>query len=123
QETLRSVKSVAGLRSQNRLGSVSTCRRRRSPIMPTPCADVASCLAEQPLFKDLPQADLRRIAAQTASRSLGRGEALFSAGQPCEGLYLVVAGLVRLYAKGASGQEKVIEVISAGGCVSEATMF
>jgi len=75
------------------------------------------------LFKDLPQADLRRIAAQTASRSLGRGEALFSAGQPCEGLYLVVAGLVKLYAKGASGQEKVIEVISAGGCVSEATMF
>ncbi|MFT3856497.1 MAG: Crp/Fnr family transcriptional regulator [Aquabacterium sp.] len=85
--------------------------------------NVVSSLAAQPLFKGMPAHELARIAAATQLRRISRGEDLFRAGQPCEGLYVLVEGLVKLYAKGPGGQEKVIEVIPAGGCVCEALMF
>lgn len=85
--------------------------------------NVVSYLGSQPLFKDMSAPELARIAAASTVRRLSRGEELFHAGQSCEGLYLVIDGLIKLYAKVPSGHEKVIEVIGAGGCVSESLMF
>ena len=84
---------------------------------------VGSYLGSQTLFNGLPAAEVTRIAEQSHSRYLARGEDLFEAGQTCEGLYLVVEGQIKLFAKAANGHEKVIEVIEAGGTVSEALMF
>ncbi|MBI3383743.1 MAG: Crp/Fnr family transcriptional regulator [Aquabacterium sp.] len=85
--------------------------------------NVVSYLGSQPLFKDMSAPELARIAAASTVRRLSRGEALFHAGQSCEGLYLVIDGLIKLFAKVPSGHEKVMEVIGAGGCVSESLMF
>lgn len=85
--------------------------------------NVVSFLAGQPLFKDLSAPELARIAAGSQVRRLGRLQEIFHAGQACDSLYLVVDGLVKLYAKAPNGHEKVIEVIGPGGCVSEALMF
>lgn len=85
--------------------------------------NVVSYLGSQPLFKDMSAPELARIASASSIRRLSRGEELFHAGQACEGLYLVMDGMIKLYAKASSGHEKVIEVIGAGGCVSEALMF
>ncbi|MBI2734009.1 MAG: Crp/Fnr family transcriptional regulator [Aquabacterium sp.] len=85
--------------------------------------NVVSYLGSQPLFKDMSAPELARIAAASSVRRLSRGEELFHAGQSCEGLYLVIDGMIKLYAKVPSGHEKVIEVIGAGGCVSESLMF
>jgi len=85
--------------------------------------DAVSCLDAQPLFNGMPASDLARIAAASHFQKLARGDTLFHAGQACEGLYLVVEGQVKLYAKAGSGHEKVIEVIEEGGCVAEAPMF
>lgn len=85
--------------------------------------DVVSYLGSQVLFKDMSEAELTRIAAATTVKRLPRGAELFRAGEACEGLYLVVDGLVKLYAKASNGHEKVIEVIGQGGCVTEALMF
>ncbi len=85
--------------------------------------DAVSCLDAQPLFNGMPASDLARIAAASHFQTLARGEMLFHAGQACEGLYLVVVGQVKLFAKADSGHEKVIEVIEEGGCVADAPMF
>jgi CRP/FNR family transcriptional regulator, dissimilatory nitrate respiration regulator len=85
--------------------------------------NVASYLASQPLFQGMAAPDLARMALASISKRLLRGDELFRAGQMCEGLYLVVDGLVKLYAKAPNGHEKVIEVIGPGGCVAEALMF
>lgn len=85
--------------------------------------DVVSYLASQVLFQNMPEAELQRIAAASCVRRLQRGTEIFAAGEECEGLFLVVDGLVKLYAKGHQGHEKIIEVVGEGGCVAEALMF
>lgn len=85
--------------------------------------NLVSCLADQALFKGMGQSELARIAAACNTKSVARGEDLFQAGQACEGLYFVVDGLIKLYAKAGNGQEKVLEVIGPGTCVCEALVF
>ncbi len=85
--------------------------------------DVVSYLSSQALFQNMSEAELQRIAQASCVRRLQRGCDIFAAGDECEGLYLVVDGLIKLYAKGPNGHEKVIEVVGAGGCVSEALLF
>lgn len=85
--------------------------------------DVVSYLASQVLFQNMPEAELQRIATASCVRRLQRGTEIFAAGDECEGLYLVVDGLVKLYARGPQGQEKIIEVVGEGGCVTEALLF
>ncbi|MGC4062996.1 MAG: Crp/Fnr family transcriptional regulator [Aquabacterium sp.] len=52
-----------------------------------------------------------------------RGREVFHAGQACEGLYMVLEGGVKSYARLVQGQEKVIEVVGEGACVAEALVF
>jgi CRP-like cAMP-binding protein len=85
--------------------------------------DAASCLARQPLFQGLAPQGLARLADACELRQLSRGGEVFQAGQICEGLYVVLDGRVKLYARSAQGHEKVIEVVGEGGCVAEALMF
>lgn len=85
--------------------------------------NVASYLSSQALFKDMSAPELARMAAASSVKRLSRGDTLFEAGQSCEGLYLIVDGLVKIFAEVPSGHQKVIEVIGAGGCVSESLMF
>lgn len=85
--------------------------------------DAVSYLGAQPLFSGMPTPDLVRIAAACHTKRLARGEDLFLTGQVCEGLYLVVEGQVKLFAKASNGHEKVIEVVEEGACVAEAPMF
>ncbi len=85
--------------------------------------DVVSFLSNQPLFKDMAAATVARLAAGSLIKKLPRGSDLFEAGQPCEGLYLIIEGQVKLFAKAGSGHQKVIEVVGPGECVSEALTF
>jgi CRP-like cAMP-binding protein len=85
--------------------------------------DVVSYLGSQVLFQNMSEAELQRIAAASCVRRVQRGTEIFAAGDDCEDLYLVVDGLVKLYAKGPNGHEKIIEVVGAGGCVTEALLF
>lgn len=85
--------------------------------------DVVAYLASQALFQNMSDAELQRIAAASCVRRLQRGNEIFAAGDACDSLYLVVEGMVKLYAKGPHGHEKVLEVVEAGGWVSEALLF
>ncbi len=85
--------------------------------------NVVSYLSEQALFNGLSAAELVRIAQASQVHHLSRGDELFEAGEVCDGLYLVMEGQVKLYAKAANGHEKVIEVVGAGGSVAEARLF
>ena len=85
--------------------------------------NVVSYLGSQPLFDGMSAHELARMARACQIRHLVRGSELFQAGQACEGLYLIVDGQVKLYAKAPNGHEKVIEVVGKGGCVAGALMF
>jgi CRP-like cAMP-binding protein len=85
--------------------------------------DLPRYLAVLPLFTDIGQAELERLAMGCQLRRLGRGEMIFRVGQPCEEFHVTVLGQVKLFALSPAGHEKVIELVGPGNSFAEALMF
>lgn len=80
-------------------------------------------LARTPLFSDLPEDDLARIARSCRLEVFDRGNILFHKGDPCHGFHLVLEGQIKLAFVSASGNQKVVEIIQRGQSFGEAVMF
>ena len=52
-----------------------------------------------------------------------KDDMIFRVGEPCDACYLIVDGEVKLFVASAAGQEKVIEIASAGQSFGEGMMF
>ena len=89
----------------------------RAPVRPQ------AFLETLPLFRELTQDELDRIAAGTREIHARRGEILFHRGDPCEGFHVVIFGQVKLAFTSASGAEKVLELMGPGQSFGEAVMF
>jgi len=85
--------------------------------MPSAPFDAGHVLRGLNLFRDIPDAPLKRLAASARRIHLSRGDALFHSGDVSQGLYVVSKGQVKVYARADNGQEKVIEVVSAPACL------
>lgn len=84
---------------------------------------IATFLASVPLFKELAEDELDRIATRTRQVRAPRGEILFHRGEEAKGLHVVVFGQVKLGFISARGDEKVVDIIGAGQSFGEAVMF
>jgi len=84
---------------------------------------VRAFLANLPLFKEMEDAELERIAAGTRTMQVARGETLFRKGDPSQGFYAVVYGQIKLAFTAESGAEKVVELMGPGQSFGEAVMF
>jgi CRP-like cAMP-binding protein len=80
-------------------------------------------LANIPLFKEMQQEEIDRIAANTSEIHVVRGDVLFRKGDPCAGFHVVVYGQIKLAFTSPSGMEKVVEIIMPGQSFGEAIMF
>lgn len=85
--------------------------------------DVPLCLAGTPLFSGLSINKLMRIAASCQLCHYALESYIFEVGDPCDSLYIVVSGQVKLFLVSSTGHEKVIEIISAGQSFAEALVF
>ncbi|MDD2924991.1 Crp/Fnr family transcriptional regulator [Rhodoferax sp.] len=85
--------------------------------------DLPGFLASSPLFSALLPEELARMAQGCRIRRLVKGDMVFRVGEPCEAFYLVASGQVKLFLVSAAGQEKVVEIFSAGHSFAEALMF
>ncbi len=84
--------------------------------------DGVSALRSLPLFHDAQPERLQRLASAARTLTLARGDLLFRAGEPAEGLYTLVKGQIKVFARADNGQEKVIEVVAAPACVGESLL-
>ena len=91
--------------------------------MPPPKIKTAAFLANLPLFRELPPAEIERLATGTTEVHIPRGTVLFSRGDPCTGFHLVVYGRIKLSVTSPAGSEKVVEIINPGFSFGEAVMF
>jgi len=91
--------------------------------MPPPKIKTAAFLANLPLFRELPPAEIECLATGTTEVHVPRGTVLFSRGDPCTGFHLVVYGRVKLSVTSPAGSEKVVEIINPGFSFGEAVMF
>jgi CRP/FNR family cyclic AMP-dependent transcriptional regulator len=75
------------------------------------------------LFAALDETELNSLALRSGIRSYPQGEVLFSEGEPCSGLYIIITGRVRIFKTSAGGREQVLSIEGAGGSIAELPVF
>lgn len=96
----------------------SAARRARHPNI-----QVQQFLGRLPMFGELTDDEIDRIAAGTSSVYAEKGEVVAQRGDPCVGFHVVVYGQVKLGFTSEQGAEKVVEIIGPGQSFGEALMF
>jgi CRP/FNR family transcriptional regulator, cyclic AMP receptor protein len=74
-------------------------------------------------FSVLPGDELESLAGHCAVRQLARDEILFDEGDPCEGLFIVQSGAIKVFKMSESGREQVLGIDRAGSTVAELPLF
>ncbi|MFB3921043.1 MAG: Crp/Fnr family transcriptional regulator [Terriglobia bacterium] len=91
--------------------------------MADPKASRAAALKKVAIFADLSEKELEYLAARAVARQFKEGELLFSESEPCEGLFVVESGAIKVFKTSASGREQVLTIEGPGGSVAELPVF
>jgi hypothetical protein len=73
--------------------------------------DLAAFLKQAPLFEELGDADLKRLAQIAHERSYRDGEYIYEQGRPGVALFVVRSGLVEIMRRRANGEELLLAVL------------
>lgn len=85
--------------------------------------DAIATLRRVPFFAVLGEEELRRLAGHCVVRFLSKEELLFTEGDPCEGMYVVQSGAIKLFKMADTGREQVLVIERAGSTVGELPVF
>lgn len=80
-------------------------------------------LAQLPYFSGLDHRTLLEIGRTLRRRTFQPGETMVVEGKPCEGLYFVIQGQVRLSKRSAEGREHVLRVLGPGVTFNDVAVF
>jgi len=73
-----------------------------------------SFFSQHPLFRDLDERTLQRLAQQAVPVALHAGEILALDGDPCDAVYFLAEGRVRAIKATAQGREQVVTELGSG---------
>jgi CRP-like cAMP-binding protein len=76
-----------------------------------------------PIFATLSPEERQEIGAMAVEKSYEAGQALFYEGEPCEGLYIVGSGMVKISKTSPSGREIMLMIEMAPSSVAEVPLF
>lgn len=85
--------------------------------------NIEAILRKTPLFASLSEPEMQALVTRTTRRRFEKDEQLFVEGDPCAGLYLVVAGKVRIFKLSPTGREQVLAVEGPGSSFAELPVF
>lgn len=91
--------------------------------MSTSESRIRSLLVNLPLFREMEEEEIERVARGTQQLNVSRGQMLFQKGDPCHGFHLLVYGQIKLAFTSPQGTEKVVEIVGPGQSFGEAIMF
>jgi CRP/FNR family transcriptional regulator, cyclic AMP receptor protein len=83
----------------------------------------AKALARVPIFSGLAENERTFLSQRSVMRQYGAGEQIFGEGEPCQGLYVVETGRVKIYKTSAGGREQVLSIDGPGSSVAELPVF
>ena len=83
----------------------------------------ASLLHRLPIFAELDESAIARLAQRCVTRTVAAGHVLFTTGEECRGLHVVESGRVRIYRTSPEGREQVLHVEGPGRPVAELPLF
>ena len=75
------------------------------------------------LCKELDDEELNSLAEIVFIRSIDKGEILFFQGDPANGFYTLLSGLIRIYKSSPDGKEYTLHTIRPGQMFAEAAIF
>ncbi len=96
--------------------------RIRIAIVPEPTAQQQT-LARVPIFSGLSESELSFLAQRAVPRRYSAGETVFGEGEPCQGLYVVESGHIRIFKTSINGREQVLSIDGPGSSVAELPVF
>ena len=85
--------------------------------------DVVALLRALPVFAQVDPDAIALLAPRCVARAVPAGHVLFTAGEPCRGLYVVATGRVRIYRTSPEGRAQVLHVEGPGRPVAELPLF
>jgi CRP/FNR family transcriptional regulator len=86
-------------------------------------SDVSSILSKVPYFAGLPPPLVRTLADMARLRDYRQGEVILWEGDPCEGLYVVLSGRVKVFKRSGEGREQVLRVLGPGRTFNDVPVF
>ncbi len=75
------------------------------------------------IFSGLTEPEFAFISTHLVQRKFSAGELVFAEGDPCNGLYVVEAGHIRIFKSSAGGREQVLAIDGPGASVAELPVF
>jgi CRP-like cAMP-binding protein len=85
--------------------------------------DPVQTLRRVPFFAVLSGEELRALASHCVVKHLQKDEILFAEGDPCEGMFVVQSGALKLLKTAETGREQVLASERAGSTVGELALF
>ena len=92
-------------------------------IMPASAEETAALLGRVPVFEELADDDLRRVAEVTVPRRFAAGEVVFREGDDSDTCYVVHAGHARAIREHPDGRQIVLATFGPGDFFGELAMF
>lgn len=80
-------------------------------------------LRRVPLFADLSGVELEFIANRAVPQHCTAGELIFTESEPCQGLFVVQSGQVKIFKTSSGGREQVILMAGQGSTIAELPVF
>ena len=80
-------------------------------------------IAKAPLFNGLPDNQLKDIKKIVIERRFVKGEPIFLDGDECNGFYLIVTGMVKIFKLSADGKEQILHFFGPGEPIGEVPVF
>lgn len=76
-----------------------------------------------PMFAGLEPEVIDALTERAATRPFAPGQLLFNEGDPCEGMFLLVQGSVKIFKSSSSGRQLTLAVETAPATVAELPLF
>ena len=86
-------------------------------------APALAALKAQPYFKALDADELEHLARALIERTYEKDEVVFLEGEPCQGLYIVREGSVKIYKLSPEGREQILSYIKPVDSFNEVAVF
>jgi CRP/FNR family transcriptional regulator len=85
--------------------------------------DAVEALRRVSFFAVLPLDELKILATHCVARRILQDEILVGEGDPCEGLFVVQSGAIKLFKMAENGREQVLVIERPGSTVGELSVF
>ena len=96
-----------------------------SPRRPTIAKPGIVCqvLARVPYFQSLSSTELHQLARRGATRTVARGARVFTEGEPCHGLFVILEGAVDVRQTSEAGREQSLHTEGPAATLGEVPLF